>query len=125
MTLRRVVATGFALWLASEIVDGVHVADGLDTLTTVGTLLVVALLLAIVDALAGGLRRAVALVCEPLPVAIAAAVALNAALFWITAALADAAGLGFSVAGFLPALLGSVVVLAVGWLTRPSLSRAR
>jgi len=28
------------------------------------------------------------------------------------------------VAGFLPALLGSLVVLAVGWLTRPSLSRA-
>jgi len=118
------VVTGFGLWLASELVGGVHLADGLDPLATVGTLLVVALLLAVVDALAVGLRRAVALACEPLPVAIAAAVALNAALFWVTAALADAAGLGFSVAGFLPALLGSLVVLAVGWLTRPSLSRA-
>ncbi len=120
MILIRVVVTGFALWLASEVVSGVRLARGLDPLARVGTLLVIALLLAVVDMLSTSLRRALALVVEPLPIAVTAAVALNAALFWATVALADAAGLGFSVTGFLPALVGSIVVLMVTWLVTPA-----
>jgi uncharacterized membrane protein YvlD (DUF360 family) len=46
-------------------------------------------------------------------VAVAAAIVFNAGLLWITAALATAAGLGFAVNGFMPALLGSLVLLMV------------
>jgi putative membrane protein len=35
---------------------------------------------------------------------------LNALMLWLTAALAGALGIGFHVAGFLPALLGGLVV---------------
>jgi putative membrane protein len=120
VSISRVVLVAFGLWAAAELVDGVHLAAGLTPLQRVGTLLVVALLFTIVDALAAGVRRAVRLVCEPLAVAIAAAVVLNAGLLWLTAALATAAGLGFAVSGFMAALLASLVLLAVLVLAAPA-----
>jgi hypothetical protein len=103
--LSRVVVMAFGLWIASEAVGGVHLAAGLGGLEHIGTLLVVAMLFTIVDALATGVRRAVRIVCEPLPVAVAAMLALNGLLVWLTAALAGAAGLAFAVDGYLPALM--------------------
>jgi putative membrane protein len=35
---------------------------------------------------------------------------LNALMLWLTAALSGALGIGFTVAGFVPALLGALVV---------------
>ncbi len=40
---------------------------------------------------------------------------INALMLWLTSALSGALGLGFHVAGFAPALLGSVVVSLVAW----------
>ena len=105
VNVRTIVTTALALWLAAKVVGGVRVADGLGGLENIGTLLVVAMLFTIVDALATGVRRAVRLLVEPLPLAIAAAVCLNGLLVWLTAALAGAAGLAFAVDGYLPAVL--------------------
>ena len=118
MSVRRVVLTGFALWLAAFLVDGIDLIAG-DALTGAGTLLVVALLLTVADGLTNGVRR-VALAVQPLPLAAGAALALNAALFWAGAAVASAAGLGYAVSGLGPAVAGSLILLLVGWVFRPA-----
>ena len=46
MTLPRVLSTGFGLWCAAHLVGGIAVTAGPDPLRVVGTLLVLALLLA-------------------------------------------------------------------------------
>ena len=105
MNLKGVVVVALALWLAAQVVTGVRLSADLTPLQRVGTLLVVALLFTIVDGLAKGVRRAVRLLIEPLPLTVAAALALNGLLVWLTAALAGAAGLAFAIDGFLPAVL--------------------
>jgi uncharacterized membrane protein YvlD (DUF360 family) len=109
VSVRRVVLTGFSLWLAAWLVDGIDLAAG-DALTATGTLLVFALLLTVVDGLTQGVRR-LALAVQPVPLA-------NAALFWTSAAVASAAGLGYAVSGLGPAIAGSLILLVVGWAFR-------
>jgi len=87
----------------------------------VGTLLVLALLLRLVDGATRPARRALAARLEPLPIGVTAVVLVNAGLFWLTASAAAAAGLDYRVNGFLSAVLGSLVLLVVGWLLRPRL----
>jgi putative membrane protein len=118
MSLSRVAVTGCSLWLAAQIVGGVRLADGLAPLTVIGTVLVVAMLLCFVETVSYGLRRAIGASVAPLPLAVMALMTFNALLFWLTGALASAAGLGYTVDGFLPALAGAAVLLAVGWLSR-------
>lgn len=112
MTLPRLAATAVALWLGAEIVGGVSLAADLNPLERVGTLLVTALLFIIVDAMATGVRRAVLMLCEPIPIAVAVALALGGALVWVTAALASAAGLGYTINGYVPAVLVWMMMLA-------------
>ena len=118
VTVSRVMLCGIALWLSAQVVDGIRLADGLPPLAVVGTVLVVALLLCLVETISLGVRRALGARLAPLPLAVAALILFNAAIFWLAGAVADAAGLGYAVDGFLPALFGSTVLLAVGWLSR-------
>jgi uncharacterized membrane protein YvlD (DUF360 family) len=113
MTVRGVVSGGLALWVAAHLVGGVSLAPNLDPLAAAGTLLLVALLLAVVDQVTAGVRRAIWLATGTAPLAIAATVAFNAALFWCAGNLAHAAGLGFVVTGVVAALAGSVLVRVV------------
>jgi putative membrane protein len=124
--LNQLVVTGCALWLAAHVVGGVQLANGCDPLATVGTALLVALLLAVVHALSRGPRRAVALAVgtAPLPIVVAVLVIVNAMVFWLAVTLAAAVGLRYQVDGFLPALLGSLVVTLVGWLGRLGLTES-
>lgn len=109
--LIRVVVTGLALWLAAVIVPGVELG-GDDLTQRVVTLLLVALVFGVVNAV---LRPIVTVVAFPLYILTLGLIALvvNALLFWLTAALAGRLGLAFDVEGFLAALLGSLVVSIV------------
>ena len=121
MTLSRVLITGIGLWLAAQVIGGIRLADGLDPLAAIGTVLVVALMLCAVHAASGRPRRVVAATIGgwPLPAALIAAAAFNALLFWLATAAGEAIGLGYTVDGLVPALLGSlVVVLTLGILRR-------
>ncbi len=107
--------TGLALWLAAQVVAGIRLADGLDPLTTIGTVLVVALVLCVVQVVTRGVRRVIALVVgvRPVPVTLIALAAVNALLFWLATSLAGAIGLGYTVDGLMPALLGSLVLALI------------
>ena len=112
VTVYRVVMTGLALWLAAQVIAGIRLADGLDPLATIGTVLVVALVLSAVRVATRGVRRVIALVVgvRPLPVTMIALAGVNALLFWLATSLAAAIGLGYTVDGLLPALLGSLLL---------------
>jgi uncharacterized membrane protein YvlD (DUF360 family) len=118
VTLSRVVVTGCALWLSAQFVSGIRLAADLEPLAAVGTVLVVAMLLCVVETVSLGVRRAIGSIVEPWPVAVLALLGLNTVLFWLIGRLATAAGLGYTVDGLRPALAGALVLLLVGWVSR-------
>jgi putative membrane protein len=93
-----------SLWIASAIVPGVRIVG-------VGTLLLAALLLGLVNAV---VRPILILLTIPLTILSLGAflLVINAATFALVAALLP----GFTVSGFFPALLGSLVVGITGWI---------
>ena len=102
--LLRAVFAAFGLWLASQVVPGISI-DG------AGTLAGAALLLGVVNAIV----RPV-LVVLTLPITILTLglflFVVNAAMFGLVAYFLS----GFHVAGFVPALLGSIVVSFISWI---------
>ena len=101
--LLRLLVVALGLWLASELVPGIEV-HGL------WTLLGAALLLGIVNAVVRPL-----LVILTLPITLLTLglflLVINAAMLGLVAWMFD----GFSIAGFWPALFGSIVVGLTGW----------
>ena len=106
------VITSAALWLAAQFIVGIRLADGLDPLATIGTVLLVALVLCALHVVTRGARRVIALVIgvRSLPITMVAVTAVNALLFWLATSLAGAIGLGYTVDGLLQALLGSLLL---------------
>ncbi|HYA39036.1 MAG TPA: phage holin family protein [Candidatus Methylomirabilis sp.] len=102
--LIRLLVVALGLWLASELVPGIEV-QGL------WTLLGAALLLGIVNAVVRPL-----LVILTLPITLLTLglflLVINAAMLGLVAWMFD----GFAIAGFWPAVLGSIVVSLTGWL---------
>jgi putative membrane protein len=100
----RFFISALGLWLASSIVSGVQVAG-------VGTLLVAALLLGIVNAV---IRPILFILTLPITVLTLGLILLviNAAMLGLVAWLLP----GFTLTGFVPALLGGLVVSIVSWL---------
>lgn len=101
--LLRLLVVAFGLWLAAELVSGIEV-HGL------WTLLGAALLLGVVNAVVRPL-----LVILTLPITLLTLglflLVVNAAMLGLVAWMFD----NFTIAGFWPAVLGSIVVSLVGW----------
>jgi putative membrane protein len=102
--LLRAALAALGLWLATVLVAGVHIASP-------GTLVLAALLLGVCNAL---VRPVLVLLTLPITVVTLGLFLLvvNAAVLGLVAWLVP----GFSVAGFLPALLGSVIISITGWI---------
>ena len=101
--LLRLVTTAAALWVAVRFVPGITWAGG-----PMG-LLGVAVVFGLVNVL---VRPLLALLTCPLMILTLGlfVLVLNALMLWLTAALSEQLGLGFGVAGFMPAFLGALVV---------------
>lgn len=93
-----------ALWVATRIVPGIYVEGG-------GTLLLAALVIGLVNAVVKPL-----LVLLTLPITIVTLglfyLVLNGLMLYLAAALTP----GFQLEGFIPALLGAVVISVVGMI---------
>ena len=102
--LLRAAISALGLWLATELIDGFSIA-------TPVTLVVAALLLGVCNAL---VRPVLVLLTLPITVLTLGLFLLvvNAAVLGLVALLLP----GFAIAGFLPALLGSLVVSLTGWI---------
>jgi putative membrane protein len=101
--LLHLVVTAVAFWVATRLVSGLSYAG------PPAGLLLVALVFGVVNAVLGTVLRVLALPVTFLTLGLFALV-INAILLWVTGAAARSLGLGFHVDGFVPALLGAVVI---------------
>jgi putative membrane protein len=110
--LIRLAISALSLWVADRLVGGMEIRDG-------GTLLLAALLLGVVNAV---VRPIAVLLTLPMTVLTLGLFLLvvNAGMLGLVAALLD----GFALAGFWPALLGSLLVSVTSslasWTIGPS-----
>ena len=108
----RVVVLAAIIYAVTRLVDGIDVLPNADgTLGSTGTYLWVALLFALVNAIVGPVVRLLSLPFVVLTLGLFLLV-VNAALLGITAALSDR----FSVDGFVPAVLGGLLIAVFSWI---------
>ncbi|WP_432902124.1 phage holin family protein [Micromonospora matsumotoense] len=112
--LIRLVITAIALWVTTLIVPGVDVT-GQNGANTALTLLVVALIFGVVNAILKPVIKVVGCVFYLLTLGLFALV-VNALLFLLTDRLARALDLPFRVDGFWAAFWGAIVMAVVTWL---------
>jgi len=102
--LLRMAIAAIGLWIASAIVPGMRIVG-------TGTLIAAALLLGLVNATVRPVLLILTLPITVLTLGLFLFV-VNAAMLGLVAWMLD----GFALSGFLPALLGSIVVSLTGWL---------
>ena len=102
--LTRLVLAALGLWLASELVPGLHVEGG-------WTLVGAALLLGVVNAVVRPVLVVLTLPFTILTLGLFLLV-INAGMLGLVAAMLD----GFAIEGFGPAVLGALIVSATSWL---------
>jgi putative membrane protein len=112
--LIRLVITAVALWITTLVVPGVDVSGRTGT-TTVLTLLAVALIFGVVNAVLKPVIKVVGCVFYLLTLGLIALV-VNALLFLLTDWIARGRDLPFRVDGFWAAFWGAIVVAVVSWL---------
>jgi putative membrane protein len=100
--LIRLLINTAALWVAVKLVPGITFTG------TITSLILVALVFGIVNASIGLIVRILALPATILTLGLFALI-VNGLLFWLAGAFSNALGLGYHVAGFLPAFIGAIV----------------
>ncbi|MEJ3653851.1 phage holin family protein [Actinomycetes bacterium KLBMP 9759] len=110
----RVVVVAFSLWIATLIVPGIDNTAG-TTSTRIGTLVGVALIFGLVNAVLKPLIKVVGCPFYILTLGLIGLV-VNALLFMLVGFIADGIGLPFGVGGFGAAFLGAIVVSVVGFV---------
>ena len=101
----QAVATGFGLAAAAHFVKGV-------TFSNTGSLIVAAILLGVVNAI---VKPVAVLLTLPLTIVTLGLFlfVINGLMLWLVAALLK----GFTISGIWPAIIGSIVVSVVSWVT--------
>ncbi|TDC72171.1 phage holin family protein [Micromonospora sp. KC606] len=118
----RLGATAVAFWLATLLIPGISL-DSSSAVETVVTLLLVAVIFGVVNAVLQPIIKTVGCGLYLLTLGLIALV-VNGLLFLLTSWIADQAGLPFHVAGFWPeAVLGALFVGIVTWILGTVLDR--
>lgn len=110
----RVAVVAVGLWVTTLVVPGIEVAAG-TTAAGIGTLVGVALLFGVVNAVLKPLIKVVGCPFYVLTLGLVGLV-VNALLFLLVGFLAGALGLPFTVGGFGAAFVGAIVVAVVGFV---------
>ncbi len=110
----RLVVTAAALWISTLLLDGITL-DTPSAAKKVGTLLAVAVIFGIVNAILRPIIKTVGCAFYVLTLGLISLV-VNGALFLLTSWIAGRLHLPFHVDGFLTAVLGALIVGVVSWL---------
>jgi putative membrane protein len=110
----RAVITAAALAVATALVPGIELGPG-STLRKVGTLVVVAVIFGVVNAVIKPIVKAVGCLFYLLTLGLIGLV-VNGLLLWLTSWAAGKLSLPFHITGFWPAFWGAIIVGVVGWL---------
>jgi putative membrane protein len=113
--LIRLVITAVSLWISTLVIGGIHLTTG-SVLGKVGTLLAVAVIFGIVNAILRPIIKTIGCGLYVLTLGLIAVV-VNGLLFMLTSWIAGKADLPFHVDHFWPsAVLGALLVGIVSWL---------
>jgi putative membrane protein len=110
----KVLVTAVALWVCTLLVDGIAIG-GSDQATRIGTLIVVALIFGLVNAVIKPVIKTIGCAFYVLTLGLIG-LGVNALLFLLVGWISDKLGLPFQVAGFWPAFWGAIVVAIVGFI---------
>ncbi|WP_245707281.1 phage holin family protein [Pseudonocardia oroxyli] len=110
----RVVVVAIALAVAVWLVNGIELG-ATSTGGRIGTLLVVALIFGIVNAVLKPIIKVIGCPLYVLTLGLFGLV-VNALLFWLVGTLSSGVGLPFVVEGFWPGFWGAIVVAVVGFV---------
>jgi len=110
----KVLVTAVALWVCTFLVDGIAIG-GSDQATRIGTLIVVALIFGLVNAVIKPVIKTIGCAFYVLTLGLIGLV-VNALLFLLVGWISDKLGLPFEVAGFWSAFWGAIVVAVVGFI---------
>jgi putative membrane protein len=106
--LLSLLVNAFALWVATRVVDGISFTGD------VPTLLLVSLVFGVLNVVVRPILKLLTCPFIILTLGLFTFV-LNAVMLLITSAASEALGLGFQVAGFVPAFIGAIVVSIVSF----------
>src|SRR5258708_1309946 len=112
--LLKLVITAVALWIATLVIPGIHLYTH-STSGKIGTLIVVALIFGIINAVLKPIAKTVGCLAYAITFGLISIV-VNGLLFWLTSFVAGKLKVPFHITGFVPAVLGALLVGAVGWL---------
>jgi putative membrane protein len=121
--LARVLITAVALFVAAEVVPGIQLLSS-STLSKVTTLVVVALIFGVVNAVLKPIVKTLGCVFYLLTLGLIGLV-VNALLLWLTSWVAGKLSEPFHITGFWPAFWGAIIVGVVGWLLSITLGENR
>jgi putative membrane protein len=110
----RLVISAFALWVATLVLSGVNINTH-STPKKIGTLLAVALIFGLVNAVLKPIAHVLGCGIYVLTLGLLALV-VNGFLFWLTGRIATHIGLPFEVHGFWTSIFGALIVGIVSWL---------
>jgi len=112
--LIKLVITAVAVWIATLIIPGIH----LHTHSTAGkieTLVIVALIFGIINAVLKPIAKTLGCLAYAITFGLISIV-VNGLLFWLTSFVAGKLSVPFHITGFVPAVLGALLVGVVGWV---------
>jgi putative membrane protein len=112
--LVHVLLTAVAVWVAT-LIPGIDLESGASTPAKIGTLIGVALLFGLVNAVVKPLVKFFGCLFYLVTLGLIGLV-VNALLFWLTGWLAGELGLPFDVSGFWPAFFGAIIVALTSWI---------
>jgi putative membrane protein len=112
--LIRAVITAAALAVATALVPGIELGPG-STLSKVATLVVVAVIFGVINAILKPIVKAIGCLFYILTLGLIGLV-VNALLLWLASWTAGKLSLPFHITGFWPAFWGAIIVGVVGWL---------
>ena len=110
----RIASTAAALWISTLILSGITL-DTPSTLKKIGTVLLVAIIFGVVNAVIRPIVKTVGCAFYVLSLGLVALV-VNGLLFLLTSWIAGVVGLPFHVQGFLTAVLGALIVGVISWV---------
>lgn len=110
----RVIVDALAIALATWLVEGIRLT-GKTQQDQIITLVLVAVIFGLVNAIIAPIVKLLSLPFIILTLGLLLFV-INALMLWLTSAISEAFGLGFHVDGFLPAVIGAVIVMVATWV---------
>jgi putative membrane protein len=110
----RIASTAVALWISTLVLSGITL-DTPSVLKKVGTLLAVAVIFGLVNAVIRPIVKAVGCAFYVLTLGLVALV-VNGLLFLLTSWICGLLHLPFHVSGFLTAVLGALIVGVISWV---------